>query len=212
MLHRRRKNDRPNEIMHAALILFIEHGIASVTVNRVAKESGASKGLVLRYFLNKSNLIDSVLNKYLPIYLLDNGLGIECRSGVDSELNLYSDTDFTIDKFLFLLKIQRFSLLNAQVFPCLKGVYYSCVLPCIKGLSDKLYGLNSKNLVSRKISPNDFYEHLVSLFCFISLYSNFQIDMPSELFPDRPEFILIDIFKNNLALLDVLICPDLDLA
>ena len=67
------------------------------------------------------------------------------------------------------------------------------MLPCIKGLSDNLYGLNSKNLASRIISLNDFYEHIVSLLGIISLYSNFQKDKLSELFPARSEFISINI-------------------
>jgi AcrR family transcriptional regulator len=63
----RRKNDRPKELLAAALDLFVERGFASTRLEDVAKRAGVSKGTLYLYFTNKEELFKEVVrNSIVP--------------------------------------------------------------------------------------------------------------------------------------------------
>jgi AcrR family transcriptional regulator len=57
----RRKEARPDEIMDAALDLFIEKGFAATRLDDVAKKAGVSKGTLYLYFSDKEDLFRKVV-------------------------------------------------------------------------------------------------------------------------------------------------------
>ena len=58
---RRRKGERPSEILAAALKMFSMKGYSSTKLDEVAKEAGVSKGTLYLYFENKEALFKSVV-------------------------------------------------------------------------------------------------------------------------------------------------------
>lgn len=63
----RRKEARPDEIMDAALDLFLEKGFAATRLEDVAKKAGVSKGTLYLYFSDKEDLFRQVVvNGILP--------------------------------------------------------------------------------------------------------------------------------------------------
>jgi AcrR family transcriptional regulator len=52
----RRKEDRPAEIVDAAIDVFVEKGFAATTLTEVAKRAGVVKGTLYIYFNNKEDL------------------------------------------------------------------------------------------------------------------------------------------------------------
>jgi AcrR family transcriptional regulator len=65
---RRRKDARPQEILSAALDLFIERGYAATRADDVAAQAGVSKGTVYLYFENKEELFKAVVREsYAPV-------------------------------------------------------------------------------------------------------------------------------------------------
>jgi AcrR family transcriptional regulator len=60
---RRRKDARPQEILAAALDLFIEKGYAATRADEVASRAGVSKGTVYLYFDNKEELFKAVVRQ-----------------------------------------------------------------------------------------------------------------------------------------------------
>ena len=58
---RRRPDDRPDEIIAAALDVFSEHGFAATRMEEVARRAGLSKGAVYRYFETKDELFRAVV-------------------------------------------------------------------------------------------------------------------------------------------------------
>jgi AcrR family transcriptional regulator len=54
---RRRAEARPDEVLDAALDLFIEKGFAATRVEDIAKRAGISKGAVYLYFPSKEAII-----------------------------------------------------------------------------------------------------------------------------------------------------------
>ena len=59
----RRKEARPQELLDAALDLFVERGFAATRLDDVAKQAGVSKGTLYLYFANKEELFKAVVRE-----------------------------------------------------------------------------------------------------------------------------------------------------
>lgn len=59
----RRKDARPQELLAAALELFVERGYASTRLEDVARRAGVSKGTLYLYFTNKEELFKAVVRE-----------------------------------------------------------------------------------------------------------------------------------------------------
>ncbi len=62
---KRRKDERPDEILAAALLVFSEHGYAATRLDDVAARAGVSKGTLYLYFDNKAELFKAVVRRAL---------------------------------------------------------------------------------------------------------------------------------------------------
>ena len=60
---RRRKEDRPGEIIAAALACFTERGFAATRLDDVARCAGVTKGTLYLYFPNKEELFKAVVRR-----------------------------------------------------------------------------------------------------------------------------------------------------
>jgi AcrR family transcriptional regulator len=82
----RRKDARPEEIIAAALDLFVERGFAATRLDDVAARAGVSKGTLYLYFENKEDLFKAVVRgNMLPVLQHGEAL-VENFSGSSSEL------------------------------------------------------------------------------------------------------------------------------
>lgn len=59
----RRKDARPQELLAAALDLFVERGFAATRLDDVAMRAGVSKGTLYLYFANKEELFKAVVRE-----------------------------------------------------------------------------------------------------------------------------------------------------
>ncbi len=62
---KRRKDQRPDEIIQAAMEVFAECGFANAKIVDIAKRAGAAKGTVYRYFETKDELFEAVVHHYV---------------------------------------------------------------------------------------------------------------------------------------------------
>src|SRR3954471_4486804 len=60
---RRRKADRPGEIVDAALHVFAEKGFAAAKLDEIARRAGVSKGALYLYFETKEELFRAVVQQ-----------------------------------------------------------------------------------------------------------------------------------------------------
>jgi len=65
MARRTRKEQRPEEILEAALEEFVAKGYAQTRLDDVARRAGISKGLVYVYFSTKEELFKAVIRRFL---------------------------------------------------------------------------------------------------------------------------------------------------
>ncbi len=62
---RRRADARPDEVLDAALRLFVRNGFAATKVEDIATDAGLSKGAIYRYFSSKEEIFESLVNRAL---------------------------------------------------------------------------------------------------------------------------------------------------
>ncbi len=60
---RRRKAERPQEILEAAFVEFSRNGYATTTLDHIAERAGVTKGTIYVYFENKEHLFISMVHE-----------------------------------------------------------------------------------------------------------------------------------------------------
>src|SRR6201985_3115966 len=60
---RRRKAERPGEILEAAFTQFARNGYASTALDQIAERAGVTKGTIYVYFENKEHLFISMVRE-----------------------------------------------------------------------------------------------------------------------------------------------------
>src|SRR5882762_2449750 len=82
----RRKEARPQELLGAALELFVEKGFAATKTEEVAERAGVSKGTLYLYYPSKEELLKAVIRQNLS-QLIAEGSGMADEfEGPTSEL------------------------------------------------------------------------------------------------------------------------------
>lgn len=86
LARRRRKVARPQELLDAALTLFIEKGLAGARADDVAKLAGVSKGTLYLYYPSKDELFKAVVRAHLTQVIVEGGDLVDQYEGSSSEL------------------------------------------------------------------------------------------------------------------------------
>ena len=87
LLHRRRrKEERPQELLAAALERFVEKGFAATRIEEVALRAGVSKGTLYLYFPSKEELLKAVISHYLSSRIAEGAAQAAQFSGSASDL------------------------------------------------------------------------------------------------------------------------------
>lgn len=82
----RRKDARPQELLAAALDLFVERGYAATRLEDVAAQAGVSKGTLYLYFTNKEELFKAVVRENMLPVLNEAEETIDQYEGTSAEL------------------------------------------------------------------------------------------------------------------------------
>lgn len=82
----RRKQDRPGELLEAALDLFVEKGFAATRSEEVALRAGVSKGTLFLYFPSKEELFKAVVMENVARPVAEGIVEAENFPGTSSEL------------------------------------------------------------------------------------------------------------------------------
>lgn len=74
-IRKRRKEDRPTQLIEAAIELFTQRGYNATRAEEIAKRAGVSKGTLFLYFSSKEALFEAAVKQsILPILLDAQGL------------------------------------------------------------------------------------------------------------------------------------------
>lgn len=126
---RRRAEARPEEVLDAALDLFIEKGFAATRVEDIAKKAGLSKGAVYLYFPSKEAIMEALVRRAI-VPVAENaaafvaGFGGNPRDGIATLMQLVC-TRLSDRR---MLAVPRLMLHEAVLFPELAAMYRREVL------------------------------------------------------------------------------------
>ncbi len=85
-LRQRRKEERPQELLDAALALFVEKGFAATRSEEVAARAGVSKGTLYLYFPSKEDLLKAVIREHVSKEIAVGAQLVQDFKGSSAEL------------------------------------------------------------------------------------------------------------------------------
>ena len=85
----RRKQERPGELIQAALGLFVEKGFAATRVEEVAARAGVSKGTLFLYFPSKEELFKAVVRETIAGRFVEWNQEFDAFEGSTADLLAY---------------------------------------------------------------------------------------------------------------------------
>ena len=86
MPRQRRKEARPQELLDAALTLFVEKGFAATRIDEVARHAGVSKGTLYLYYPSKEDLFKAVVRRNLSSLIAEGEELVGQYAGSSSQL------------------------------------------------------------------------------------------------------------------------------
>jgi AcrR family transcriptional regulator len=191
---RRRKAERPTEILEAAFEEFSRNGYATTTLDQVAQRAGVTKGTIYVYFENKEHLFISMM-KELTKPTMDSAMEMfERHEG--------STLDMLRDQFAFIYRnivddgrrreVVRMLIAEAPRFPELADRYHEEIhRPCIELL---------KRAIQRGIERGEIRPSAVATCPEVIIAPIALVDLWLMMFGDRHPLELQDYFKAHLEM------------
>lgn len=122
---RRRKADRPGEIVEAALAVFAEKGFAAARLDEIAARAGVSKGALYLYFETKEDLFRAVVEQAIAPNIERVRAVVAAHPGPFSELlRLVPDRITTLLETLPIGGVVKMVIGEARNFPELARVWH----------------------------------------------------------------------------------------
>jgi AcrR family transcriptional regulator len=125
-LRRRRKAERPGEILDAAFEAFSERGYAATRLEDVAARAGVTKGTIYVYFPTKEKLFEDMVRSHSAGLLADADAVLARAKGTGAE-KLRALTDFFFTRCVEDRRgreIMRFMVADGKLFPQLVAEHY----------------------------------------------------------------------------------------
>jgi AcrR family transcriptional regulator len=131
---RRRKAERPQEILEAAFVEFSRNGYAMTTLDQIAEGAGVTKGTIYVYFENKEHLFISMVREVTKATLDTVHEMLETHEGSTADL-LRAQFSFIYQHIVEdrrRREVLRMLIAEAPRFPELADRYHQEILrPCL---------------------------------------------------------------------------------
>jgi len=191
---RRRKAERPHEILEAAFSEFSRNGYAMTTLDQIAERAGVTKGTIYVYFENKEHLFISMVRELMTAALDTVQDMFDRHEG--------STTDLLRAQFSFFYahivedrrrrEMLRMLIAEASRFPALADRYHEEInSPCMELL---------KKTIQRGIDRGEIRPSAVTDCPLVVIAPIALVDVWMMLFDDRHPLDLKTYFNAHLEL------------
>lgn len=150
---RRRADERPQEVLEAALEVFVERGYTATNMVEIARRAGVSKGTLYLYYPSKAELLKAVVRQALLGNLAEAQALAQEHSGSCRELIAFFLTEFT--RRISRTKVSgipKLILAEAGNFPEIAQFYYEEVILRARTL---ITGILRRGIASGEFRPVD---------------------------------------------------------
>lgn len=160
---RRRKADRPAEIVQAALAVFAEKGFASAKLDDIAARAGVSKGALYLYFATKEELFHAVVEQAIAPNMRQIRAMIAAHPGPFPELLwMFAERIGTLLADHHLGGVVKMVIGEARNFPELARVWHDeLVSHALGGLAEAVTAAQTRGEV-RTGDPRTYALQIVS--------------------------------------------------
>jgi AcrR family transcriptional regulator len=160
---RRRKADRPGEIVHAAMAVFAERGFAAAKLEEIAKRAGVSKGALYLYFETKEDIFRAVVDQAIAPNMQAIRAMIAAHPGPLSDLlRLVAERIGILMETLPVGGVVKMVIAEAGNFPELARVWHDDLVAVALGaLTDAIAAAQARGEV-RKGDPRTFALEVIS--------------------------------------------------
>ena len=125
----RRKDARPEEILAAALDVFVERGFARARLEEVARRAGVTKGTIYLYFKSKETLFKAVVRgTIVPVIAQGEALAQSFTGSARDLVEQLVRSYWTLVGETRLAGIPKLMMAEAATFPALTKFYYDEVV------------------------------------------------------------------------------------
>lgn len=125
----RRKEARPEEILAAALDVFVERGFARARLEEVARRAGVTKGTIYLYFKSKEALFKAVVRgTIVPVIAQGEALAQSFTGSARDLVEQLVREYWTLVGETRLAGIPKLMMAEAATFPALTKFYYEEVV------------------------------------------------------------------------------------
>jgi AcrR family transcriptional regulator len=126
---RRRKDARPEEILSAALEVFVDRGFAATKLEDVAKRAGVTKGTIYLYFDSKEALFKALIRQTIvPVIAQGEALAQSFTGSARELLERLVREYWRLVGETSLVGIPKLMIAEAGNFPVLARFYYEEVV------------------------------------------------------------------------------------
>jgi AcrR family transcriptional regulator len=192
---RRRKAERPQEILEAAFTEFSRNGYASTTLDQIAERAGVTKGTIYVYFENKEHLFISMVREITKT-TFDTVHGmLESHQGSTADL-LRTQFSFMYQHILEddrRREVVRMLIADAPRFPELTDRYHDEILrPCLEML---------RAAIQRGMDSGEFRKSSIINVPQIIIAPIALVDLWTMMFDDRKPLDMKAYFEAHLDLI-----------
>ena len=191
---RRRKAERPQEILEAAFVEFSRNGYAMTTLDRVAEHAGVTKGTIYVYFENKEHLFISMVREVTKAALDTVHEMLETHEGTTADL-LRAQFSFIYQHIVEdrrRREVLRMLIAEAPRFPELADRYHQEILrPCLDML---------RQAIQRGMDRGEFRKSAIVDLPQIVIAPIALVDLWMMMFDDRQPLDMKAYFNAHLDL------------
>jgi AcrR family transcriptional regulator len=199
---RRLPEERPSQILAAAIEVFGEHGLAAARIDDIARRAGVAKGTIYLYFPNKEALFKEMIRQTIIAWLELTEQNVGAFSGTATEqLTTYMQGWWAALRSPDYLTIYRLVLAELHHFPELAEFYSHAVVLRALTLSSGLIQRGIDAGEFRPVDPLVTARMLGSMFAAHAMWSAMRhCALPSVLRFSDEETLghIMDFFFNAL--------------
>jgi AcrR family transcriptional regulator len=191
---RRRKAERPQEILEAAFVEFSRNGYASTALDQIAERAGVTKGTIYVYFENKEHLFISMVREITKAkFDIVHGMQ-ETHEGSTADL-LRAQFHYMYQHILEddrRREVVRMLIAEAPRFPELADRYHEEILkPCLEML---------RQAIQRGVDRGEFRNSSILSAPQVVIAPIALVDLWIMMFSDRQPLDLKAYFEAHLDL------------
>jgi AcrR family transcriptional regulator len=191
---RRRKAERPQEILEAAFVEFSRSGYAMTTLDQIAEGAGVTKGTIYVYFENKEHLFISMVREVTKATLDTVHEMLETHEGSTADL-LRAQFSFIYQHIVEdrrRREVLRMLIAEAPRFPELADRYHQEILrPCLDML---------RQAIQRGMDRGEFRNSAIIDLPQIVIAPIALVDLWMMMFDDRQPLDMKAYFNTHLDL------------